>query len=88
MAEGASPLQFPCRYPIKVMGAATAEFEATVIGILRRHVPDLGEAAVQSRPSRGGKYLALTVTIQATSRAQLDSLYMELTACKQVLMAL
>jgi len=59
-----------------------------VVGIVRRHAPDIGEAAVTVRPSAGGKYLAVTVTIVATSRAQLDAIYHELVACEQVLVAL
>ena len=83
-----SPLQFPCTFPIKAMGLASDTFDAVVVGIVRRHAPDLGEAAVTVRPSAGGKYLAVTVTIVATSRAQLDAIYHELVACEQVLVAL
>ncbi len=83
-----SPLQFPCSFPIKVMGLASETFDALVVGIVRRHAPDLGEAAVTVRPSAGGKYLAVTVTIVATSRAQLDAIYHDLVASEQVLVAL
>lgn len=87
-ASAESPLQFPCTFPIKVMGPASEDFEALVVEIVRRHAPDLGEAAVSRRPSRAGTYLALTVTVRATSRDQLDNIYRELTAEEQVLMAL
>jgi putative lipoic acid-binding regulatory protein len=83
-----SPLIFPCDFPIKAMGAASATFDALVVGIVRRHAPDITEAAVAVRPSAAGKYLAVTVTIQARSRAQLDAIYRDLVACEQVLMAL
>ena len=83
-----SPLQFPCSFPIKVMGLASETFDALVVGIVRRHAPDLGEAAVTVRPSAGGKYLAVTVTIQAHSRVQLDAIYQDLVASEHVLMAL
>ena len=83
-----SPLQFPCSFPIKAMGLASDTFDALVVSIVRRHAPDIGEAAVTVRPSAGGKYLAVTVTIVATSRAQLDAIYHELVACEQVLVAL
>jgi putative lipoic acid-binding regulatory protein len=83
-----SPLQFPCSFPIKAMGLASDTFDAMVVGIVRRHAPDIGEAAVTVRPSNGGKYLAVTVTIQAHSRAQLDAIYHDLVACEQVLVAL
>lgn len=81
-------LQFPCDFPIKAMGAAADGFEAHVVEIVRHHTPDLGEAAVQSRPSSGGKYLSVTIVVRATSREQLDAIYRELTASTRVLMAL
>ena len=83
-----SPLQFPCTFPIKAMGLATANFDAEVVAIVRRHAPDLSETAVTVRPSAEGKYLAVTVTIHAGSQAQLDAIYHDLVACEQVLMAL
>ena len=83
-----SLLEFPCVFPIKVMGRAASGFDLTVVEIVRRHVPDLGESAVTQRPSRAGTYVSLTVTIHATSQAQLDALYRELSAHEQVLMVL
>lgn len=81
-------LEFPCDFPIKAMGRDDGKFEALVIGIVRRHAPDLHEAAIHSRPSKAGNYLSVTVTVRAHSREQLDNIYLELTACEQVLMAL
>lgn len=81
-------LEFPCQFPIKAMGKNSAEFEALVVALVRKHAPDLGEAAVISRNSKEGKYLSVTITVHATSREQLDNIYRELTACEQVLMAL
>lgn len=86
--EQESPLKFPCEFPIKAMGPADDGFDALVVGIVRRHAPDLSEGAVSSRPSRGGKYLSVTVMVPATSRAQLDAIYQDLHACGQVLMVL
>ena len=60
-------LEFPCSFPIKAMGLADAEFEARVIELVRKHAPDLGEGAVRSVDSKGGKYLSVTITVQATS---------------------
>ncbi len=81
-------LEFPCTFPIKAMGKNADDFDARVVEIVRRHVPDLPKGAISARPSRDGNYLAVTITIQAQSRAQLDAIYRELTACEQVLMAL
>lgn len=83
-----SPLTFPCTFPIKVMGKADLSFQATVLGIIRKHVPQLGEAAVDLRYSKEGKYLSLTVNIQATSREQLDAIYYDLSKERQVVMVL
>jgi len=77
MSEG---LEFPCDVPIKIMGPTTEAFEGLVIAIVRRHVPDLGEGAVSTRASRGGRYTSLTVRVRASSREQLDGLYTELSA--------
>lgn len=73
-----SPLAFPCVFPIKVMGRTQAGFAQTMVEIVRRHAPDFDPAGVEMRPSREGKYLSLTVTINAVSREQLDELYREL----------
>ena len=81
-------LQFPCRFPIKVMGRADATLEGELLTIVRRHVPDLGEGAITQRPSRKGNYLAFTITINAQSQQQLDNLYRELHAHAQVVMVL
>jgi putative lipoic acid-binding regulatory protein len=83
-----SALKFPCEFPIKAMGKATPELEIAVLEIMNRHVPDLGEGSVKTRESRNGNYLAITVTIQARSREQLDAIYMELTACEHIVFAI
>jgi putative lipoic acid-binding regulatory protein len=88
MSEKETLLEFPCNFPVKAMGLADAGFEARVVELVRIHAPDLGEEAVRSVDSKGGKYLSVTVTVRATSREQLDNIYRELTACEQVLMAL
>lgn len=81
-------LQFPCDFPIKVVGHLHVNFEVEVVARVREHVPDLGEGAVKSRPSQGGKYLAVTVTVRATSQAQLDAIYQSLSGWDRALMVL
>jgi putative lipoic acid-binding regulatory protein len=88
MSDEDTLLQFPCQFPIKAMGKAEDDFDALVVEIVRRHAPDLPENAVNTRPSRGGKWLAVTVTIIATSKPQLDAIYRELSAHERVVMAL
>lgn len=88
MENDESPLTFPCEFPIKAMGRAGDDFDALVVGIVRRHAQNIYENAVKTRLSNGGKYISVTVTIQAESRQQLDNIYMDLTANERVLMAL
>jgi len=83
-----SLLEFPCRFPIKAMGLAEPGFDDLVLTIVREHVPDLGEGAVVTRPSKGGKWVSVTVTIEATSRSQLDAIYQALSDHDKVVMAL
>jgi uncharacterized protein len=80
--------EFPTDFPIKIMGAATDEFRSLAIGIVTRHFGPLAADSIQERPSSGGKYLGLTITVRAESKAQLDAVYTELTSCRQVLVAL
>lgn len=73
-------IEFPSDFPIKIMGARTDDFAQTVVEIVLRHAPDFAVETVEMRPSKAGNYLSLTCTIRATSKAQLDALYMELTS--------
>lgn len=86
--EEESPLQFPCEFPIKAMGKADCELDIIVVEIIRKHAPDLAEGAVHTRDSSGGNYISVTVTVNATSRAQLDAIYQDLVDCEAVIMAI
>ena len=88
MSEEDTLLEFPCQFPIKAMGKNTSDFDSIVVEIVRRHVGDIKEGAVKTRLSKSDKYLSVTVTIEATSRKQLDAIYQGLTDCAEVLMAL
>jgi len=70
-----SLIEYPSRFPVKVMGANVDGFVHAVTEIARRFDPGFDAATVEMRPSSGGKYLGVTVTITATSREQLDELY-------------
>ncbi len=71
-------LEFPCAFPLKVMGLSSDALAQTVLEIVRRHAPGFDGAQMEMRASSGGKYVCLTCTITATSKAQLDALYREL----------
>ncbi len=74
-----SLIEYPCRFPIKVMGAMADGFAEAMAEIAREFDPGFDLASMELRPSKGGNYLGLTLTITATSREQLDNLYRALT---------
>lgn len=78
--DGASPLRFPTDFPIKVMGRRVDEFAQAIVAVVTEHAPDFDPATLEMRASKEGNYLSLTVTVRATSRAQLDDLYRALTS--------
>ncbi|MGH8602077.1 MAG: YbeD family protein [Gammaproteobacteria bacterium] len=84
----ATVVKFPCRFPIKVLGRRSPDFNLLVFELIRGHVPDLSEGALRYRFSRQGKYIAVTVTITAVSRSQLDAIYHDLCAHDRILMTL
>ena len=86
--EDLGVLEFPCEFPIKVFGHDEDNFENWVFELVCRHVQDPSEVAATSRPSSGGKYLAVTVVVTVYDRAQLDGIYIELTGHERTLMVL
>ncbi|HIF53668.1 MAG TPA: DUF493 domain-containing protein [Methylococcaceae bacterium] len=88
MTEEQTLFEFPCQFSIKAMGKSRPDFDLIVVSIVRQHVDDLKESAVKTRPSKKGKFTAVTVTIEATSKKQLDAIYQGLTDCPEVMMVL
>jgi putative lipoic acid-binding regulatory protein len=84
----ASLLDFPTAFPIKIMGRREGGFTKAVIEIVLRHAPDFAPGTIETRPSREGKYISLTATVNATSQEQLDALYRELCDHPSVVMVL
>lgn len=83
-----SLLTFPCAFTIKVIGADTEAFEIAVATIIGKHTSPHSQTDTQPRKSAHGKYLALSVTIYAESKTQLDAIYQELCSSPHVIMAL
>ena len=75
-----SLIAFPSDFPIKVMGVRSDDFAQIVLEVGLRHDPAFDGGSMEMRPSRKGNYLSLTCTVRATSQAQLDRLYRELSA--------
>ena len=78
VAAEQSLLEFPCDFPIKIMGKREDGFAQAVLETVLRHAPDFDAAGIEMRPSAKGNFLSLTCTIRAVSREQLDALYREL----------
>lgn len=86
--QDAKGFEFPCDYQIKAMGHDDGRFRETVIEIISQHCDRIDHETIACRASRNGKYLSVSVTIEAQSRAQLDAIYDALTAHDKVLMRL
>lgn len=80
--------QFPCEFPLKVLGRHSADFRSLVVGIVQKHTGPIDASCIEERSSKDGGYLSITCTFQAQSREQLDALYRELTSCEKVLVVL
>ena len=83
-----SLLTFPCVFPMKIMGRREDGFAQSVSEVVLRHAPDFHPETIEMRSSKNGRYLSLTVTLNAKSREQLDALYSELSRHPMVLMVL
>jgi putative lipoic acid-binding regulatory protein len=73
-------LEFPCDFPLKIMGANEVDFAQAIAAVVTKHAPDFDAATMEMRASKAGNYLSLTCTVRAVSQAQLDALYRELTS--------
>ncbi|WP_431264002.1 DUF493 family protein [Roseateles chitinivorans] len=74
-----SLIEYPSQFPIKVMGAQVEGFVEAIVSVAQQFDPAFDASTVETRPSSGGKYLGVTITVTATSREQLDELYRTLT---------
>ncbi|MDD2767345.1 MAG: DUF493 domain-containing protein [Methylococcus sp.] len=81
-------LEFPCEFPIKVFGAVEGDFAAAVEAAVRQAAPELESVSVAVRPSSGGKFLAVTVTVLAVSQIQIETIYRRIGTLPGVLMVL
>jgi uncharacterized protein len=83
-----SLIEYPCDFPIKIMGAVQDTFVQTMVDVVISHDPEFHAGKLEMRPSTKGNYLSLTVTVRATSREQLDNLYRSLSSHYMVKMVL
>ncbi len=71
-------IEFPCDYPIKVMGIASEAFQAEVLEIIHRHASPVSDDRISERASSRGNYVSITVVIEATGEDQLRKIFLEL----------
>jgi putative lipoic acid-binding regulatory protein len=83
-----SLIEYPCDFPIKIMGVMQDAFAQTMVDVVSSHDPEFHAGKLEMRPSTKGNYLSLTVTVRATSREQLDNLYRTLSSHPMVKMVL
>lgn len=81
-------IEFPCEYPIKIMGPYRSAFRQQMLDIVCRYAPELAEAGIQERFNRNGKYISITVTIEATGEDQLTALFQDLKSTGHVSLVL
>lgn len=75
-----SLIEYPSRFPIKVMGAKVDGFVDAMAHVARQFDPGFDASTIELRNSKAGNYLGVTITITATSREQLDELYRTLSS--------
>jgi putative lipoic acid-binding regulatory protein len=87
-AQTDSLIEYPCDFPVKVMGLRVDGFAEAMCQVAQQFDPDFNPTTLEIRPSKAGNYLSVTLTIKATSREQLDNLYRALTGHPMVKVAL
>ncbi len=75
-----SLIEYPCLFPIKVMGAKVDGFVQALTHVAEQFDPTFDASTIELRPSKAGNYLGVTLTVTATSREQLDELYRTLSS--------
>lgn len=83
-----SLIEYPCDFPIKAMGLATDDIEAIFNDIVRRHLPHQTVFETKRKNSSSGKYISITLVLDAHNREQLDAVYKELSQHDKILMSL
>ena len=81
-------LEFPCDFPIKIMGRESTDFRTLARELVEKHTGPIAEDAIQNALSSNGSFVSVTITIKAQSQQQLDDIYREITSHDDVLMAL
>lgn len=81
-------IEFPCLYPIKIIGVAIEEFQDIVVEVVQRHTGTITADLIKVRRSSARQYIAVTVTIAATGQEQLQNIFEDLKQVEHVKMVL
>lgn len=85
---GLELIDYPSRFPLKVFGNQSVEFEDIVLALIKARCPQAEHFEVRRRASKAGKYIALTITFTVQNQRQLENIYQDLYECEHVLMSL
>ena len=89
MTEPEAPkIEFPCEYPIKVLGRSSETYQMVILEVFERHAPGFDRQTIEVRDSSKGTFTSLTITITATGKEQLDALHRDLMATGHVQMVI
>ena len=89
MAEQEPPkIEFPCEYPIKVLGRSVDTFESVIFDVFERHAPGFDQETINVKASSKGTFTSITITITATGKEQLEALHQDLMATGLVQMVI
>jgi len=86
--QEAPRIEFPCLYPVKIIGHAVSDFQQIVIDVVQQHTGQIDAGLIKVQNSRNANYLSVTVTITATGEEQLQNLFNDLKAVESVKMVL
>jgi len=88
MTSQSTLIDYPCDFPVKIMGKYEQSFTKSVLMVVNRHIPNFDDNSIETRVSKKNKYLSLTCTVHVISQSQLDALYHELCDHPMVLMVI
>lgn len=88
MTDKTSLIEFPCHFPVKIIGKKTATFFSEITTIIKQHFPATTDDMVVARDSQQGNYLSITATVYVNDQDSLDALYREISSHPDIKMVL
>ena len=83
-----SIIEFPCDFPIKVIGRSSTRLSELILSIIRQHIDDFLAESMCSKKSGQGKYTSVTITVRVSSKNILDAIYKDLSSNPEIIMVL